>query len=351
MFGRTRLDLKSSDDIRAMRRAGLVTGSALRASALGTRAGMTTKDVDAIAHAHMLERGATPSFLGYNGFPATLCISVNDEVVHGIPGERVLQDGDVVSLDCGAIVDGWHGDSALTFVVGAARDDASSAPRVAARHAGDEPAIRREGVVAWAQGDPRRALVLATEASMWAGIEALQVGERLNDVGEGVQDLLEEFNAPGRLAGLPPEMPSFEIVDGYTGHGVGRELYQDPTVYNEYVNERLPKVKPGLVVAVEPMVTLGTYETHELDDGWTVKTDDGSLAAHFEHTVAVTEKGLWVLTAQDGGRSRLERSGCTAAWTTEGPRGRDAVRVPQRSSPSHRNGGGSRRFGEAERVS
>ena len=112
MFGRTRLDLKSSDDIRAMRRAGLVTGSALRASALGTRAGMTTKDVDAIAHAHMLERGATPSFLGYNGFPATLCISVNDEVVHGIPGERVLQDGDVVSLDCGAIVDGWHGDSA-----------------------------------------------------------------------------------------------------------------------------------------------------------------------------------------------------------------------------------------------
>ncbi|WP_074045774.1 type I methionyl aminopeptidase [Dermacoccus nishinomiyaensis] len=309
MFGRTRLDLKSSDDIRAMRRAGLVTGSALRASALGTRAGMTTKDVDAIAHAHMLERGATPSFLGYNGFPATLCISVNDEVVHGIPGERVLQDGDVVSLDCGAIVDGWHGDSALTFVVGAARDDASSAQRVAARHAGDEPAIRREGVVAWAQGDPRRALVLATEASMWAGIEALQVGERLNDVGEGVQDLLEEFNAPERLAGLPPETPSFEIVDGYTGHGVGRELHQDPTVYNEYVNERLPKVKPGLVVAVEPMVTLGTYETHALDDGWTVKTDDGSLAAHFEHTVAVTEKGLWVLTAQDGGRSRLEPLG------------------------------------------
>ena len=157
--------------------------------------------------------------------------------------------------------------------------------------------------MAWAQGDLRRALVLATEASMWAGIEALQVGERLNDVGEGVQDLLEEFNAPERLAGLPPEMPSFEIVDGYTGHGVGRELHQDPTVYNEYVNERLPKVKTGLVVAVEPMVTLGTYETHELDDGWTVKTDDGSLAAHFEHTVAVTEKGLWVLTAQDGAKA------------------------------------------------
>ena len=300
MFGRTRLDLKSSDDIRAMRRAGLVTGSALRASALGTRAGMTTKDVDAIAHAHMLERGATPSFLGYGGFPATLCISVNDEVVHGIPGERVLHDGDVVSLDCGAIVDGWHGDSALTFVVGADESSPVGATRVVARHAGEGAQFGVEDVVVTGEGDPVAALVLSTELSMWHGITSVIPGHRLNDVGTSVEDCLRIHL--GALA-------DFEIVDGYTGHGIGRELHQEPTVYNEEVPERLPKVKPGLVVAVEPMVTLGTYETHELADGWTVKTDDGSLAAHFEHTVAVTERGLWVLTAQDGGRSRLEPLG------------------------------------------
>lgn len=303
MFGRTRLPLKSSDEIRAMRRAGLVTGSALRASALAARPGMSTREVDAVAHAHMRERGATPSFLGYHGFPATLCISVNDEVVHGIPGSRVLHVGDVVSFDCGAVVDGWHGDSALTFVVGAGDGDAASAARVTARHAGTEARLAAEDVVAAAGDDPATALVLATEASMWAGVEALRAGCRLNEVGERIEDLLRvEFET---LTPFPETVPGFEIVDGFTGHGVGRELHQEPTVYNEAVDERLPKVKPGLVVAVEPMVTLGTYETHELDDGWTVKTDDGSLAGHFEHTVAVTERGLWVLTAEDGGRAAL----------------------------------------------
>ena len=296
MFGRTRLPLKSSDDIRAMRRAGLVTGSALRASALAARPGMTTQDVDAVAHDHMRERGATPSFLGYHGFPATLCISVNDEVVHGIPGPRVLSEGDVVSLDCGAIVDGWHGDSALTFVVGASDDNPAGAARVAVRHAGEDLHFDEAGLIAAAGGDAVRSLVLATEGSMWAGIRALAAGKRLNDVGSQVEAALRTGYA---------ELADFEIVDGYTGHGVGRELHQEPTVYNEAVSERLPKVETGLVVAVEPMVTLGTYETHELDDGWTVKTDDGSLAAHFEHTVAVTERGLWVLTAHDGGRSAL----------------------------------------------
>lgn len=303
MFGRNRLPLKSDADIRAMRRAGLVTGSALRASAVSASEGMTTGEMDRIAHEHMRDHGAKPSFLGYHGFPATLCISVNDEVVHGIPGERVLQAGDVVSLDCGAIVDGWHGDSALTFVVGVAETHPASAQRVAARHAGTEPRVAASRVGAEASDDVTAALVLATEASMWAGIERLRVGERLNDVGEGVEDLLRV-----ELASIHPmnaNVPGFEIVDGYTGHGVGRELHQEPTVYNEAVDEKLPRIKPGLVVAVEPMVTLGTYETHELDDGWTVKTDDGSLAAHFEHTVAVTENGLWVLTAEDGGRAAL----------------------------------------------
>lgn len=261
---------------------------------------MTTADVDRVAHEHMRELGAKPSFLGYNGFPATLCISVNDEVVHGIPGGRVLSDGDVVSLDCGAIVDGWHGDSALTFVVGVDADHPASAQRVAARHAGTQGPMTAGGVRLESGRGAPTALILATEASMWAGIERLRVGERLNEVGEAVEDLLRvELGATHPLDGAVPE---FEIVDGYTGHGVGRELHQEPTVYNEAVDEKLPRVKAGLVVAVEPMVTLGTYETHEFEDGWTVKTDDGSLAAHFEHTVAVTERGLWVLTADDGGR-------------------------------------------------
>lgn len=303
IFGRSRLPLKSSDEIVAMRRAGLVTGSALRASALGTHAGMTTAQVDAIAHAHMQTVGARPSFLGYNGFPATLCISVNDEVVHGIPGERTLRDGDVVSLDCGAVVDGWHGDSALTFVVGAGSDDPAGAAQVTARHAGSAPALRAEDFSRLGAGSGPRALVLATELSMWAGIRQLIVGRRLNDVGAAVESVLRD-ELPDRCS-TDGAAPEFEIVDGYTGHGVGRELHEDPTVYNEAVRERLPKVQSGLVVAVEPMVTLGTYETHELDDGWTVKTDDGSLAAHFEQTVAVTDQGLWVLTAEDGGRSAL----------------------------------------------
>lgn len=303
MFGRNRLPLKSAADIRAMRRAGLVTGSALRASAVAARAGMTTRDVDRVAYEHMRECGATPSFLGYGGFPATLCISVNDEVVHGIPGDRELAEGDVVSLDCGAVVDGWHGDSAVTFVVGRDEDHPASAERVAARHAGAEARVPAKRIADEAGSDARTALVLATETSMWAGIEGLRLGERLNGVGEAVEDLLR-----AELASIHPlhrAVPAFEIVDGYTGHGVGRELHQEPTVYNEAVGEKLPRVKAGLVVAVEPMVTLGTYETHELEDGWTVKTDDGSLAAHFEHTVAVTERGLWVLTADDGGRSAL----------------------------------------------
>lgn len=300
MLGRTRLDLKSSADILAMRRAGQVTGSALRASALGTRAGMTTKDVDTIAHEHMRQHGATPSFLGYNGFPATLCISVNDEVVHGIPGPRTLREGDVVSLDCGAVVDGWHGDSALTFVVGADDDSPVGAKQVAARHAGEGAPLDAQDVQRLADGDATAALVLGTELSMWHGIGAVATGRRLNDVGSAVEECLRVHLA---------QVAEFEIVDGYTGHGIGRELHMDPTVYNEAVSERLPKVKPGLVIAIEPMVTLGTYETHELADGWTVKTDDASLAAHFEHTVAVTERGLWVLTAEDGGRSRLEGLG------------------------------------------
>ena len=232
------------------------------------------------------------------GSGAALIPRIYDKIWTGPPHkvDRVLSEGDVVSLDCGAIVDGWHGDSALTFVVGVNDDNPAGAARMAARHAGEDPHLDEAGLIAAAGGDAVRSLVLATEGSMWAGIRALAAGKRLNDVGSQVEAALRTGYA---------ELADFEIVDGYTGHGVGRELHQEPTVYNEAVSERLPKVETGLVVAVEPMVRLGTYETHELDDGWTVKTDDGSLAAHFEHTVAVTERGLWVLTAHDGGRSAL----------------------------------------------
>lgn len=269
MFGRDKLERKTPEQVLLMRRAGIVVGEALAQVRSVVRAGATTADLDAHAEAVIRGHGATPSFKGYHGFPATLCVSVNDEIVHGIPGERVLEDGDLVSIDCGAIVDGWHGDSAITVVVG-----------------GDE-AARLEDLD----------LSRATEDSMWAGILALAPGHRLHDVGAAVEDSITASAAQlGR---------TLAIVDGYTGHGIGTEMHQDPSVYNERVREKGPVVHSGVTVAIEPMITLGTHESHELDDEWTVVTDDGSRAAHWEHTVAVTEGGLWVLTALDGGQSRL----------------------------------------------
>lgn len=263
------MPLRTPEQILVMRRAGLVVAEALDAVRAQIRPGMTTAEVDAVAAGVIAERGATSNFLGYHGFPATCCISVNDEVVHGIPGERVLEPGDLVSVDCGAIVDGWHGDAAITVVVG-----------------GD------------GHTDPADAAVNeVTEQALWEGIRALRPGERLHDVGAAVQDYVEAQEASRGL--------TFGILDGYTGHGIGTEMHMEPTVYNERVRERGPKVRPGLTVAIEPMITLGTHESHELDDDWTVVTDDGSRGAHWEHTVAVTDGGLWVLTAADGGAAQL----------------------------------------------
>lgn len=261
--------MRSPEQILAMRRAGVVVADALEAVREAIRAGMTTAEVDAVAARLIAERGATSNFLGYHGFPATCCISVNDEVVHGIPGSRVLEAGDLISVDCGAIVDGWHGDAAITVVV-------------------DGPDAASEADLAVNE---------VTEQALWEGIAALRPGERLYEVGAAVQDYVEaQERARGR---------TFGILDGYTGHGIGTEMHMEPTVYNERVRERGPKVRTGLTVAIEPMITLGTHESHELDDEWTVVTDDGSRGAHWEHTVAVTEGGLWVLTAVDGGRARL----------------------------------------------
>jgi methionyl aminopeptidase len=277
MFGRSRIEAKTPDQILRMRRAGLVVGQTLQLMAQTVRPGITTRQLDELAEEHIRGCGAVPSFLGYHGFTGSLCTSVNEEVVHGIPGSRVLAEGDLISIDCGAIVDGWHGDAAISVVVGG-RD-----------------AARPEDLE----------LIDATEDSMWAGIAALAVGDSLYAVGAAVEDaIVEAAERDGRPYG---------IVEDYVGHGIGTEMHQDPQVPNYRVREKGPTVRSGTTVAIEPMVTLGTAETRVLQDDWTVVTTDGSRAAHWENSVAVTAEGLWVLTALDGGKERLEAAGAAYA--------------------------------------
>ena len=259
------IEYKTTQQMATMARAGVIVEAALAAARDAAVAGATTADIDSAAAAVIAERGATSNFLGYHGYPATVCVSVNDEGVHGIPGERVLANGDVVSIDCGAIVEGWHGDSAITVVLGQSPDPADVA------------------------------LSEATEAALWAGIAALATAKRLNEVGEAIEDV-----ALG--AGLHP-------IEGYVGHGIGTEMHQEPDVMNYRVRGRLAKVRPGMCLAIEPMFVRGTDASRILDDGWTVVSADGSRAAHWEHSVAVHERGIWVLTASDGGASRLAAHG------------------------------------------
>jgi len=281
---RTGVEVKSPEQVRLMRRAGLVVADALEAVVAAVRPGTTTRELDAVAAEVMARAGAQPSFLGYGaeedrpGFPGVLCLSVDDEVVHGIPGDRVLAAGDLLSIDCGAVVDGWHGDAAVSVVVG--------------------PEPPRAEVAG---------LLDATPTAMWHGIAALRPDGRVADVGRAVE-------AAVRAAG------PYGIVDDYVGHGIGTAMHQEPDVPNraphgllERVRGRGPRLVPGTVLAVEPMLTLGSPETHELDDGWTAVTDDGGLACHFEHTVALTPGGLWVLTAHDGGEAALAALGAPYA--------------------------------------
>ena len=277
MFGRSRIETKTPDQIVRMRRAGLVVGQTLQLIAQMVRPGLTTKQLDELAEEHIRGNGATPSFLGYHGFTGSLCTSVNDEVVHGIPGARVLEEGDLLSVDCGAIVDGWHGDAAISLVVGG-------------REAGKPEDL---------------ALIDATEDAMWAGIAALAVGQPLYAVGAAVED--------GVTAAGERDGHDYGIVEDYVGHGIGTQMHMDPQVPNYRVREKGPTVRSGLTVAIEPMVTLGAAETRVLQDDWTVVTADGSRAAHWENSVAVTDHGLWVLTALDGGKERLEAAGAAYA--------------------------------------
>lgn len=273
MFGRERIEYKTVEQVRAMRRAGLVVAEALAQVRLAVRPGVTTDDLDAVAAGVIRDAGATSNFLGYHGFPKTVCTSVNEQVVHGIPGSAVLRAGDVLSVDCGAVVDGWHGDSAVSLVVPAEDgSDVSSATD--------------------------RELVAATEEAMWRGIAALRVGAPLGRVGEAVDDFVAQ-EQDGRWG----------LVEEYTGHGIGTAMHQPPEVLNYRAQGRSPKVREGLCVAVEPMLTVGSPASRTLADGWTVVTLDGSRAAHAEHSVAVLPDGLFVLTAVDGGAARLGAAG------------------------------------------
>ena len=247
--------LKSPDEVAKMRVAGNVVAETIGTVLAAVRPGVSTGDLDAVAEAFIRERKATPSFKGYRGFPASICASLNEEVVHGIPSpKRILKEGDVLSLDFGAIWDGYHADSAVTVFVA------------------EPPSAEAEK------------LVRVTEEALEAGISQIRPGGRLSDISHAVQQVVEGAG--------------FSVVREYVGHGIGRGLHEDPQIPNYGVPDRGPELRPGLVVAVEPMVTMGDWKTRVLADDWTVVTADRSLAAHFEHTIAVTEDGREILTAR-----------------------------------------------------
>ncbi|WP_285727451.1 type I methionyl aminopeptidase [Psychromicrobium xiongbiense] len=267
------IELKTLDQLRLMREAGLILSSALDAVIAQARVGITTAELNDVFAEQLAQAGATSNFLGYYGYPATICTSVNDQVVHGIPDDRALEDGDVVSIDGGAIVraasggKGWHADSARTVIVGTA-----------------DPADVE--------------LSELTEAALWRGIAAMATaGARRGRVGE-IGDAIDDFVT--ERAGS-----KFGIIEDYTGHGIGTAMHMDPDVLNYRSRHRGPKLRPGMALAIEPLLVRGKIATHTLADEWTVVTNDHQRAAHWEHSVALHEGGIWVLTALDGGAEKL----------------------------------------------
>lgn len=259
-FGRKRkvVPFRSAGELDAMAAAGAVVGAALVAVRAAAVPGVSTLELDRVAEAVIRDAGAVPSFLGYHGFTGSICSSVNDRVVHGIPSaDELLVAGDLVSIDCGAVLDGWHGDSAWTFGVG--------------------DIIEADAM-----------LSEATRLSMEAGIAAMLPGNRLTDVSHAIES--------GTHAAEQAHGRKYGIVDGYGGHGIGREMHMDPFLANEGEPGKGPLLVIGSTLAIEPMLTLGTVDTTVLGDDWTVVTDDGSRAAHWEHTVAVTADGPRILT-------------------------------------------------------
>ncbi len=263
--------MKSDEQLKLMRRAGLVVAEGLQAMSEGAAPGMTTAEVDAIGREVLARNGATSNFLNYGaeygvGFAGVACISVNEELVHGVPGKRVLAEGDVVSIDFGAIIDGWHGDAAETFIIGdAAAEDAT--------------------------------LSNVTRGALWAGIEQMRDGGRVSHVSRAIDEFVR---AQPRRYGTLRE---------YTGHGIGSQMHMTPDVPNFHKHGPSPKLTSGMAIAIEPMLTLGLHQTSVCEDDWTVVSRDGSRGAHWEHSVAITQHGLWVLTAPDGGETELAARG------------------------------------------
>jgi len=267
---RDRFELKTPEQFRAMRRAGLVVGQTLERLRIEAAPGVTTGDLDRIARECLAKAGATSSFLGYARppFPAVICASVNDEVVHGIPGERALVDGDLLKVDFGAIVDGWHGDAAITIPIGTVAPD----------------------VLAMSE---------ATRLSLAAGLRAVVPGARLGDVSHAIES---------EVLRLQPAPDAYGILEDYGGHGIGSAMHMEPHVLNYGDPGKGPELVEGMALAIEPMLILGSPDVRTLADDWTVASADGGLASHWEHTIALTADGPWVTTAIDGGLEILGHS-------------------------------------------
>ena len=258
------IQLKTLDELKVMRRAGLLVGQTLELLRSSVKAGMRTDALDSIAAASIKRGGGTSNFKGYGypGFRGVICVSLNDEIVHGIPGDRVIEDGDVVSIDCGAIIDGWHGDAAISVGVGTV-----------------DPADQQ--------------LMDVCEESMWRGIAAGSFGARLSDIGHAIEQYVKSQGKYG-------------ILQEYGGHGIGNEMHMEPHILNFGKRGFGPEIMVGMALAIEPMITRGTHKTKVLDDEWTVVTTDNSHGSHFEHSYCIAPDGLpFVLTALDGGRERL----------------------------------------------
>lgn len=270
-MSRHSVELKTNEQIILMRDAGLATAAALREVRKAIRPGVSTLELDAIAEATIIAEGGHSNFKLVPGYSHTICASINDEVVHGIPSaSRILKAGDIISVDCGAEIGEWNGDSAITVIV--PNEDGTQV---------DSDLIRA-----------RQTLSDVTEQSLWVGIAALAKAEYLNEVGMAIEEYVYTQGKYG-------------ILEEYVGHGIGRSMHEDPAVYNFAVREKGFKVQPGLCVAIEPMIVAGSHRTKILKDGWTVSTKDSSDASHWEHSIAVHEKGIWVLTAEDGGAAKL----------------------------------------------
>ena len=246
--------LKTNRELSLMREACRISAGALRVAGEAVQPGVTTEEIDRIAYEDIIKQGAKPNFLNYNGFPATACISINDEVIHGIPSKkRVIKEGDIVSIDLGAVLDGYNGDNAATFAAGKISPEAER-------------------------------LINTTRESLYKGIEAAVAGGRIGDISSAVQTYCEERG--------------FSVVRDFVGHGIGAKLHEDPSVPNYGTPGRGVRLLPGMTLAIEPMINMGGYEVRQLSDGWTIKTKDGGLSAHFEHTVAITADGPKILTLE-----------------------------------------------------